>query len=205
HTTNWPTTHTRKHTHTRLPTYPFQHTTHWLTSVAPVEEEPETASVTHDSVPLLVRTHVAAILGVDDPKAVDRARTFKDLGFDSMAAVELHRRLCAATGLRLAASLTFDHPTPDAVVTHVRSRLAGPAEEMLAPLLSRIDGLREMLTTAGAGLDDTGRGVVAARLGELAGLFAREGAGASEGIAERIDSASDSEMLDFITNELGIT
>ncbi|MFI2620663.1 type I polyketide synthase, partial [Streptomyces sp. NPDC018584] len=46
HTTNWPTTHTRKHTHTRLPTYPFQHTTHWLTP-------PKTPTTSPDTHPLL--------------------------------------------------------------------------------------------------------------------------------------------------------
>ncbi|MEV0515994.1 acyltransferase domain-containing protein, partial [Nonomuraea sp. NPDC050405] len=72
----------------------------------------------------LVLGAAARVLGHRDPGGIEAGRTFKDLGFDSVAAVELRDRLRAATGLRLPAGVLFDHPTPERLTDHLHTLLA---------------------------------------------------------------------------------
>ncbi|NRN69475.1 Beta-ketoacyl synthase [Kibdelosporangium sp. 4NS15] len=73
----------------------------------------------------LVRTEVASVLGHSKPEAIGSDRAFTELGFDSLTSVELRNRLGAATGLRLASTVTFDYPTPGALAEHIRGELVG--------------------------------------------------------------------------------
>ncbi|MEV8639109.1 beta-ketoacyl synthase N-terminal-like domain-containing protein, partial [Streptosporangium sp. NPDC051023] len=82
----------------------------------------------------LVVSATAEVLGHDSPQAVGADRTFKDLGLDSLGAVELRDNLSAATGLTFPTTVTFDHPTPLALALHLRAASAGRTAEPATPL-----------------------------------------------------------------------
>ncbi|MEV0902542.1 type I polyketide synthase [Actinoplanes sp. NPDC049802] len=67
----------------------------------------------------LVRTQVALTLDYTGPDAVDPDRAFKELGFDSVTAVEFRNRMIEATGVRMSAAVAFDYPTPAALAAHL--------------------------------------------------------------------------------------
>ncbi|MFI0773910.1 type I polyketide synthase [Streptomyces sp. NPDC021212] len=111
----------------------------------------------------LVRQHAATVLGHADPDAIHAEASFKELGFESLTAVELRDRLAAATGLRLPAALIFRYPTPEGIARHLVQRLS---PEGKVPTQKSTDAMN---------------------------------------VAERLESASADQVLDFIDKELGVS
>ncbi|MFG2911253.1 SDR family NAD(P)-dependent oxidoreductase, partial [Kitasatospora sp. NPDC048286] len=81
----------------------------------------------------LVRASAASVLGHSSADTVDASAGFKELGVDSLSAVELRNRINSATGLRLSATLVFDYPTPGALAEHLQEQLAKAAGLVQAP------------------------------------------------------------------------
>ncbi|MFD6282150.1 beta-ketoacyl reductase, partial [Streptomyces sp. NPDC060209] len=76
----------------------------------------------------LVRSAAATVLGHATKDAIGAAQAFKDIGFDSLASVELRNRLTRATGVRLPVTLVFDHPNPTVLAHHLQAAIVPSAD-----------------------------------------------------------------------------
>ncbi|WP_336924222.1 SDR family NAD(P)-dependent oxidoreductase, partial [Streptomyces sp. JWR5-1] len=149
----------------------------------------------------LVRTEAASVLGYDSDEPIGAKRPFRDLGFESLTAVNLRNQLSARTGLTLPVTLVFDHPTPTALAEFLRDRLGEGRQSPETAVLSELGRLEEGLSA----LDDEGaRQRVTARLRALvARLDGQPGADEADGVAERLDAADADAVLAFIDSEFG--
>jgi acyl carrier protein len=153
----------------------------------------------------LVRTHSAAVLGHSDGIAIDPQRSFQELGFDSLTAVELRNRLNTATGLRLPATLVFDHPTATAIAQHLKENIVPDGSATAIPVLAELDRLEAAIL---AGSSDEGtRTRIATRLSAV--LWRLNGAESAAGNTAESDedilSATDEELFDVLDNEFGVS
>jgi polyketide synthase 12 len=86
----------------------------------------------------IVRSNAAAVLGHDSGDDLGADQEFKELGFDSLGAVEFRNRLKSATGLKLPATAVFDHPTSTALARYLARALDNDA----SPTVAEVEGER---------------------------------------------------------------
>ncbi|WP_263173584.1 beta-ketoacyl reductase [Streptomyces sp. SCSIO ZS0520] len=156
----------------------------------------------------LVRRHMAVILMLDSPGSIESGRGFLDQGLDSLTAVELRNRLAGVTGIRLPATVIFDHPSPAALARYIVGKTesgtsgetAQGVPEGADRVLSELDRIEAMLTMIPKEYIAESR--IPARLHAL--LAGMNGGGAADDatVEERLGSASTEDLFQFIDSEL---
>jgi acyl transferase domain-containing protein/acyl-CoA synthetase (AMP-forming)/AMP-acid ligase II/acyl carrier protein len=107
---------------------PRAHPATWTDALAAVPAAEREAALAE-----LIRGELALTLGFPDASSLPD-KSFLELGFDSLSAVQLGNRLRAFTGLRLGPSVVFDHPSLPQLTAHLHEQLTEGAAAEPAPL-----------------------------------------------------------------------
>ncbi|MFF1614049.1 acyltransferase domain-containing protein [Amycolatopsis sp. NPDC058278] len=151
----------------------------------------------------LVRTQIAAVLGYRSAGLVETDRAFKELGFESVTAVELRNRLATATELTLPATLAFDHPTAEALAEHLLRLMDDGGSESADAWLSAVDDLEELVAERTP--EGTEREKLARRLQNLVWKLEDRSAGTEPADRNGLEDVSDDEMFTMLGEEFGIS
>ncbi|MEV6423774.1 SDR family NAD(P)-dependent oxidoreductase, partial [Streptomyces sp. NPDC051662] len=151
----------------------------------------------------LVRGEAAQVLAHGSTAEITPGRPFKELGFDSLTAMELRNRLSKATGLRLPATLVFDHPNPQRITELLLTELAAEGGR---PGIADVLDIRRELTRIGEALDSVApdpqaREDIADHLRDLMAQLST----AEKESATDLEAATDDEIFDFIDRDLGVS
>jgi len=146
----------------------------------------------------VVRDNAAVILGHAGAGAIPATAAFRDLGVDSLTAVELRNSLATSTGLRLPATMVFDYPTPAAMAARLGD-LLNPGVPSTT-ILAELDRIEQMFTSAA--FDDRQASMVSDRLASVLQKWQRISRPEDVSTAA-LENADAGELLDFIDREFG--
>jgi len=152
----------------------------------------------------LVAAEAALVLGHSQPDAIHPTKEFRELGFDSLTAVELRNRLSATTGLQLPATLAFDYPTPTKLATHLRALVLEEGRTATTPVLAELDNLEAALSTIAP--DDGARETITMRLRALLSKWSVPQRTDENTVADReLQTATADEIFDLIDKEFDMS
>ncbi|MDQ1538911.1 MAG: hypothetical protein QOE58_3304, partial [Actinomycetota bacterium] len=99
----------------------------------------------------LVRAEAAAVLSHGSTDGVPERKAFRDIGFDSLTAVELRKRLATKTGLALPSTMAFDYPNPLVLANFLRAQILGAESDVNAPVVTAAATDDEPIAIVGMG------------------------------------------------------
>jgi acyl carrier protein len=157
----------------------------------------------------LVRNNAAAVLGFGSGQEIETDQAFRDLGFDSLTAVELRNRLTAVSGLALPTTTVFDYPNALRLAEHLASQFgvsqdSAPGDSSVASVLTDLDRIGAALSNT-----DLAGGDRRAVVNRLRSLLVSWGGGEEPTDTEVMPSGegwdTPDDVFQFIDNELGIS
>ncbi|MYT25184.1 hypothetical protein GTW69_33770, partial [Streptomyces sp. SID7760] len=150
----------------------------------------------------LTRSQVAGLLGHASADAVAADQSFQELGFDSLAVVELRSRLGTATGLALPASLAFDFPTSRAVAGYLADALRPEDNDGTHAVTEVLDQLDAALAAVAQGAADPAR--ITARLEAVLRRWQDTRTTEPAGPEQDFEAVTDDELFEALDRELGL-
>ncbi|MET9888207.1 SDR family NAD(P)-dependent oxidoreductase, partial [Streptomyces sp. NPDC006430] len=150
----------------------------------------------------VVRTHVSGLLGHAAADAVAADQSFQELGFDSLAVVELRSRLGTATGLALPASLAFDFPTSRAVAGYLGSAIQPDDNDGTQALGAALDQLDAALAAVAGDAADPAR--ITARLEAVLRRWQDTRTTEPTDLEQDFEAVTDDELFEALDRELGL-